>query len=102
MIHLIIKAFLSGVLVVIVSEVARRYSGIGGLITSLHSVSVSRKQRLTGRETAKRCREHFRACWVSPMRVADRLLGRQQTDFAVLFVLLLQFALYSNQTSSKA
>lgn len=40
MTYLIIKAFLSGVLVVVVSEVARRYPGIGGLITSLPLVAI--------------------------------------------------------------
>lgn len=38
--YLIIKASLSGVLVVIISEVARRYPGIGGLITSLPLVAI--------------------------------------------------------------
>jgi hypothetical protein len=40
MTYLIIKACLSGVLVVLVSEVARRYPGIGGLITSLPLVAI--------------------------------------------------------------
>ncbi len=40
MTYLIIKALLSGVLVAIVSEVARRYPGIGGLITSLPLVAI--------------------------------------------------------------
>jgi hypothetical protein len=38
--YLIIKALLSSVLVAIVSEVARRYPGIGGLITSLPLVAI--------------------------------------------------------------
>ena len=40
MTYLIIKAFLSGVLVVIVSEAARRYPGLGGLITSLPLIAI--------------------------------------------------------------
>lgn len=40
MTYLIIKAALSGVIVMIVSEVARRSPGIGGLIASLPLVSV--------------------------------------------------------------
>ncbi len=40
MAYLLIKAALSGVLVLIVSEVARRSPGIGGLIASLPLVSV--------------------------------------------------------------
>ncbi len=40
MIYLIVKACASGVLVVIVSEVARRYPGIGGLITSLPLIAI--------------------------------------------------------------
>jgi ABC-type nickel/cobalt efflux system permease component RcnA len=40
MLYLVIKAGLSGVLVAIVSEVAKRYPGIGGLIASLPLVSV--------------------------------------------------------------
>jgi uncharacterized membrane protein (GlpM family) len=40
MTYLIIKAALSGVLVMIISEVARRSPGIGGLIASLPLVSV--------------------------------------------------------------
>jgi hypothetical protein len=38
--YLIIKAALSGILVMIVSEVARRSPGIGGLIASLPLISV--------------------------------------------------------------
>lgn len=40
MIYLIVKALLSGVIVMIVSEVARRSPGIGGLIASLPLVSL--------------------------------------------------------------
>lgn len=40
MAYLIIKALISGVIVAIVSEVAKRYPGIGGLIASLPLVSV--------------------------------------------------------------
>lgn len=40
MTYLLIKAALSGVIVMIVSEVARRAPGIGGLIASLPLVSV--------------------------------------------------------------
>ena len=40
MTYLILKAVLSGVLVMIVSEVARRSPGIGGLIASLPLISV--------------------------------------------------------------
>lgn len=40
MIYLIIKAALSGVLVMVVSEVARRSPGMGGLIASLPLVSI--------------------------------------------------------------
>lgn len=40
MTYLILKAALSGVLVMIISEVARRSPGIGGLIASLPLVSV--------------------------------------------------------------
>lgn len=40
MTYLIIKAALSGILVMIVSEVARRSPGIGGLIASLPLISV--------------------------------------------------------------
>lgn len=40
MLYLVIKAALSGVIVMIVSEVARRSPGIGGLIASLPLVSV--------------------------------------------------------------
>lgn len=40
MTYLIIKAALSGIIVMIVSEVARRSPGIGGLIASLPLVSV--------------------------------------------------------------
>jgi polyferredoxin len=38
--YLIIKAALSGVLIAIISEVAKRYPGFGGLIASLPWVSV--------------------------------------------------------------
>ena len=40
MLYFIIKAGLSGIIVAVVSEVARRYPGIGGLIASLPLVSV--------------------------------------------------------------
>lgn len=40
MIYLIVKAAVSGVIVMIVSEVARRSPGIGGLIASLPLVSI--------------------------------------------------------------
>src|SRR5215212_935198 len=40
MTYLIIKAAISGVLVMIISEVARRSPGVGGLIASLPLVSV--------------------------------------------------------------
>lgn len=40
MLYLVIKAALSGVIVMIVSEVARRSPGVGGLIASLPLVSV--------------------------------------------------------------
>lgn len=40
MTYLIIKAALSGIIVMIVSEVARRNPGIGGLIVSLPLVSI--------------------------------------------------------------
>ena len=40
MLYLIIKAALSGVIIAIVSEVARRSPGLGGLIASLPLVSV--------------------------------------------------------------
>ena len=40
MTYLIVKALLSGVLVAVISEVARRNPGIGGLIASLPLVSV--------------------------------------------------------------
>lgn len=40
MIYLIVKALISGVLVALVSEVAKRFPGIGGLIASLPLVSV--------------------------------------------------------------
>jgi len=40
MLYLLIKAAISGVLVALVSEVARRFPGIGGLIASLRLVSV--------------------------------------------------------------
>ncbi len=38
--YLFIKAALSGVLIAIISEVAKRYPGLGGLIASLPLVSV--------------------------------------------------------------
>jgi hypothetical protein len=38
--YLLIKAALSGVLIAIISEVAKRYPGFGGLIASLPLVSV--------------------------------------------------------------
>ena len=40
MFYLFIKAALSGILIAIVSEVAKRYPGVGGLIASLPLVSV--------------------------------------------------------------
>lgn len=40
MVYLVLKAVLSGLLVVAVSEVAKRYPGLGGLIASLPLVSV--------------------------------------------------------------
>ena len=40
MLYLILKAAISGVLVMVISEVARRSPGIGGLIASLPLVSV--------------------------------------------------------------
>jgi hypothetical protein len=40
MLYLLIKAVLSGAIVVTVSEVAKRYPGFGGLIASLPLVSV--------------------------------------------------------------
>ena len=40
MLYLLIKAALSGVIVMVVSEVARRNPGIGGLIASLPLVSI--------------------------------------------------------------
>ncbi len=40
MAYLLLKALLSGVIVAIVSEVAKRYPGFGGLIASLPLVSV--------------------------------------------------------------
>ena len=40
MTYLIIKALLSGIIVMIVSEVARRSPGVGGLIASLPLVSI--------------------------------------------------------------
>lgn len=38
--YLLIKATLSGILIAIISEVAKRYPGLGGLIASLPLVSV--------------------------------------------------------------
>jgi hypothetical protein len=40
MTYLVIKAVLSGIIVTIVSEVAKRYPGAGGLIASLPLVSI--------------------------------------------------------------
>lgn len=40
MLYLILKAAVSGLLVAAVSEVAKRYPGLGGLIASLPLVSV--------------------------------------------------------------
>jgi hypothetical protein len=40
MIYLIIKAALSGIIVMAVSEVARRSPGLGGLIASLPLISI--------------------------------------------------------------
>jgi len=40
MLYLILKAGLSGVIVAIVSEVAKRYPGLGGMIASLPLVSL--------------------------------------------------------------
>ena len=40
MLYLLIKAAVSGVIVAVVSEVAKRYPGVGGLIASLPLVSV--------------------------------------------------------------
>jgi hypothetical protein len=40
MLYLILKAGMSGIIVAIVSEVAKRYPGIGGMIASLPLVSV--------------------------------------------------------------
>lgn len=40
MLYLAIKAALSGILIAIISEVAKRYPGFGGLIASLPLVSV--------------------------------------------------------------
>jgi hypothetical protein len=40
MLYLTIKAALSGILIAIISEVAKRYPGFGGLIASLPLVSV--------------------------------------------------------------
>ncbi len=40
MLYLALKAALSGIIIAIVSEVAKRYPGIGGLIASLPLVSV--------------------------------------------------------------
>jgi hypothetical protein len=40
MLYLIIKATLSGVVVALVSEISRRYAGLGGLLASLPLVSV--------------------------------------------------------------
>lgn len=40
MMYLILKAALSGVLIAIISEVARRYPGFGGLIASLPLISL--------------------------------------------------------------
>ena len=40
MLYLAIKAALSGILIAVISEVAKRYPGLGGLIASLPLVSV--------------------------------------------------------------
>ena len=40
MLYILIKATLSGILIAIISEVAKRYPGFGGLIASLPLVSV--------------------------------------------------------------
>jgi len=40
MLYLVIKALLSGVIVAAVSEIAKRYPGLGGLVASLPLVSV--------------------------------------------------------------
>ena len=40
MVYLVVKAALSGILIALVSEVARRWPGLGGLIASLPLVSV--------------------------------------------------------------
>lgn len=40
MLYLLVKAGLSGVIVAIVAEVAKRYPGLGGLIASLPLISV--------------------------------------------------------------
>ncbi|HAJ45744.1 MAG TPA: hypothetical protein DCL54_04090 [Alphaproteobacteria bacterium] len=40
MLHLILKAALSGVLVLAISEAARRWPGLGGLVASLPLVSI--------------------------------------------------------------
>lgn len=40
MTYLIVKALVSGILIAIISEVAKRYPGMGGLIASLPLVSV--------------------------------------------------------------
>lgn len=40
MLYLVIKAALSGILIALISEVAKRYPGFGGLVASLPLVSV--------------------------------------------------------------
>jgi DNA-binding transcriptional LysR family regulator len=40
MLYLVVKAAVSGVLIALISEVAKRYPGFGGLIASLPLVSV--------------------------------------------------------------
>ena len=40
MTYIIVKALISGILVAVVSEVAKRYPGLGGLIASLPLISV--------------------------------------------------------------
>ena len=40
MLYLVLKAGLSGILIAIISEVAKRYPGVGGLIASLPLVSL--------------------------------------------------------------
>lgn len=49
MLYLAIKAALSGILVAVISEVARRYPGFGALIASLPMGTVGRKCGRSGR-----------------------------------------------------